>query len=214
MTLPVGALTLAIMIIAPASARPAVDASGAPPAPLHVHFQAGAAVGLAAREDYDEAGTSPVMLSWELAGLRWNGRDAAWGLGVRSAVDGYGFRVGPKVLRRLPLGTSGKAYAQFSGTWYLLSGSGDLDRQPGWALEAEVAPSSTLAFALGVESLAWHTYDLEEAYNPTGGSLWAPRTSNVPYAGVKFSQWTGVAMTAILFAAAIATYASSEPAGW
>ena len=57
---------------------------------------------------------TPFLLGWNIVGMKWDRRHSTWGLGVRGAIDDFGFRAGPVALWRTPLGPHPGAYFQAS----------------------------------------------------------------------------------------------------
>jgi hypothetical protein len=141
-------------------------------------------------------GEHRALMTWDLAGYRWDGRSATWGVGVRGALDDLGFRLGPKALVRLPLGQEGKSHVQLGITAYVFAGDGYLAARPGWSAELEVAPVELFSLALGREALQYEYYEYDWSRDEP---LWIETSDVSWYAGAKFSQWTGVAIVAVMF---------------
>jgi hypothetical protein len=167
-----------------------------------VLFQAGIAVRVAGRPCSTPC-DSPLLLSWEISGCNWDERSPTWGLGVRGALDDFGFRLGPKAFVRAPLGTARGSYVQLGAAYYLLAGDGDLAERPGWNAELELSPVPSLALFLGLESLE---HDVYEGYSwELGEAAWRQETDRSWYAGAKFGDLVGLAFTAVLFGLAAAS---------
>lgn len=141
-----------------------------------------------------ESPDNPFLLTWDLGAFRWDGRSRTWGLGVRGAMDDFGFRLGPKVFMRWPLGSQGSSFVQLGMTVYVFSGNGDMGNPPGLSSEVEIAPSGWISLALGVEAVKYTEHWMYTS--PT------EETNTSFYAGAKMGGWTGLAVTAVIFALA------------
>lgn len=193
-------MTIAILVVlstgaaaATATAGPATtDASAC----FRFNLQFGAHVRLMSSTDDPYETGSGVMISASLVGLKWDRRHTTWGVGFRGVNDRISRRLGPMVLVRSPLASSGNTYLQVAAGGYVFGGGvSPTAKYPAWFLEAEYAPSRSICLSVGAERVSYkYPYGMDWGYDMSDPQT-PSYTDSSWYLGIKTGQAVNTAIT-------------------
>jgi hypothetical protein len=151
-----------------------------------VHFQAGVHT-LIAGDELERNGKD-WLITFDLSFLRGERRNVGWGLGLHSAFDHDGGRIGAKGLGRIPLGGNGSTYFQLAPGFYFWADDAQYEiKKPSYFLEAELGYKDIIAIVASVEAL--------EYGEPKGGKDLPGGTNVCGYLGVRGGQKPGLIVT-------------------